>query len=160
MTGVKKYIVRLTESERTEMNGLVRKKKVAGYKRMHAQVLLSADQGEHGPELSDEKVAAALGVAASTVHNVRKRWIELGLEAALGRKKQEQPSRPRKLDGRAEARVIAVACSAPPAGRAKWTMQLMADELVRLEVVDTLSDETVRRTLKKTTSSPTSGGSG
>ena len=89
----------------------------------------------------------------ATVERVRQRFVEQGLEAALGRKKQDRPSRPRKLDGRAEARLIALACSAPPDGRKAWTMKLLADRLVELEVVDSVSDETVRRALKKTRSS-------
>jgi hypothetical protein len=87
------------------------------------------------------------------VERVRQRLVEHGLEAALGRKPQDQPSRPRKLDGRAEARLIALACSPPPAGRNEWTMRLLADKLVELEIVDSITDETVRRTLKKTSSS-------
>jgi transposase len=89
----------------------------------------------------------------ATVERVRQRFVEEGLEAALGHKKPDRPSRPRKLDGRAEARLIALACSAPPEGRTEWTMQLLADQLVQLEVVDSVSDETVRRVLKKTRSS-------
>jgi len=89
----------------------------------------------------------------ATVERVRQRFVEEGLEAALGHKKPDRPSRQRKLDGRAEARLIALACSVPPEGRTEWTMQLLADQLVQLKVVDAVSDETVRRVLKKTRSS-------
>ena len=92
-------------------------------------------------------------VSVATVERVRQRFVEQGLDAALDRKKQDPPSRERKLDGRAEARLIALACSPPPEGRAGWTMQLLADKLVELEVVDSISDETVRQALKKTSSS-------
>src|SRR6185295_15498156 len=105
-----------------------------------------------GPGWTDERIAEALEVSTDTVARVRQRFVEEGADAALGRKKPAKPSRPRTLDGRAEARLIALACSAPPDGRKRWTMQLLADELVELEVVDAVSDETVRRTLQKTRS--------
>jgi transposase len=105
------------------------------------------------PGLGDQRIADATEVSTDTVARVRQRFIEHGLEAALTRKKQDRPSRERKLDGRAEARLIALACSAPPDGRKEWTMKLLAGRLVELEVVDTVSDETVRRVLKKTNSS-------
>src|SRR5262249_59582027 len=106
------------------------------------------------------KIADALEVSVATVERVRQRFVEQGFEAALGRKPQGRPSRERKLDGAAEARLVALACSRPPEGRACWTMQLLADKLVELEVVDAVSDETVRRTLKKTRSSRGSRSSG
>ena len=96
------------------------------------------------------RIAEALEVSTATVERVRQRFVEQGLEAALDRKQRERPPRQIKLDGRAEARLIALACSAPPEGRAVWTMQLLADKLVELEVVDSISDETVRLALKKT----------
>ncbi len=100
-----------------------------------------------------DRIAEALEVSAATVERVRRRFVEQGLDAALDRKRRERPARQPKLDGRAEARLIALACSAPPEGRAVWTMQLLADKLVELEVVDSISDETVRVALKKTRSS-------
>lgn len=155
MTGEKIFIVRLAEDERAHLGSIVRAGRVAGYKRIHAQILLLCDQGDHGPAWSDPRVAKAIGVSTGTVHNVRSRLVEQGLEAALGRKKQEHPSRPRKLDGKAEARLIALACSSAPEGRARWTMRLLAGELVNLELVESISAECVRRTLKKTSSSRT-----
>jgi len=110
--------------------------------------LLAAD--EKGPNLKDEDIAKTFRCHRNTVANVRQRFVEQGLDGALERKERKTPPVPRKLDGRGEARLIAVACSAAPEGRAKWTMQLLADELVTLGVVESISDETVRQTLKKT----------
>src|SRR5262249_48345689 len=105
------------------------------------------------PAWTDARIAEAVEVSVATVERLRQRFVEQGLEAALGRKPQDRPSRPRKLDGRAEARLIALACSAPPEGRKEWTMELLADQLVELQVVEAVCDETVRRALKKTRSS-------
>ena len=124
--------------------------KGAASKLTHARILLKADAAPGGPGWTDDRIAEAVEVSAATVERVRQRFVEQGLEAALGRKPQDRPSRPRKLDGRAEARLIALACSKPPEGRTEWTMQLLADKLVELEIVASVSDETVRRTLKKT----------
>jgi transposase len=147
-----KYVVRLTSEERQELEGLVKRGKVAAAKRRRAQILLTADAGSEGSGWTDEQVAEALDVGSMTVHRVRKAFVEEGLEPAvcgrpIGRR------RSRKLDGAAEARLIAVACGPPPEGRARWTLQLLADKLVELQVVDSISDDTVQRTLKKTTSS-------
>lgn len=150
-----KYIVRLSEQERKHLTSLVRKGKVIAYKRMHAQVLLSCDEGEQGPAMSNQEVTDALGLSKGTPRNIRKRFVEEGFEAALGRKKQKNPSRPRKLDGKAEARLIALACSPPPEGRARWTLRMLADKLVTLDIVETISTNTVLRTLKKTSSNRT-----
>jgi len=149
----KKYRVTLTPEERDELSRLVAAGKAAARALAHARILLKADQAEGGPAWEDARIAQALDVGHRTIGRVRQRFVEEGLAAALGRKKQDRPSRPRKLDGRAEARLIALACSAPPEGRAEWTMRLLAGKLVELEVVDTISDETVRRVLKKTRSS-------
>lgn len=144
----KKYIVRLDEAERLELKSLVRKGKAAAYKIKHANILLKVDA--NGPGWSDEETAEAFGCHAGTVRNVRQRLVEEGLEAALERKKQATPSRERKLDGKQEARLIALACSEPPKGHSRWTLKMLADELVALEIVDSICDQTVRRTLKKT----------
>lgn len=146
----KKYIVRLAPEERDELTALVRKGKTQAYRIKHAHILLAADVD--GPAWTDERIAQALGCHDQTVRNVRQRFVEQGLSAALDRKKQAAPSRQRILDGEQEARLIALACSAPPEGRAKWTLQLLADHLVALQVVEAISDQTVRRTLKKTNS--------
>jgi transposase len=150
---MKKYKVTLTAEERQQLSALIATGKAAARKLAHARVLLHADAAPGGPAWADQRIAQAVAVGRATVERIRQRFVEQGLEAALGRKPQGRPSRPRKLDGRAEARLIALACSAPPPGRKEWTMQLLAGRLVELEVVDTLSDETVRRALKKTSSS-------
>jgi transposase len=150
---MKKYKVPLTAEERQQLADLIAAGKAAAQKLAHARVLLKADAADGGPAWPDARLAAAVEVSIATVERVRQRFVAQGLEAALGRKKQDRPSRPRKLDGRAEARLIALACSAPPEGRKEWIMQLLADRLVALEVVDAVCDETVRRALKKTRSS-------
>ena len=147
----KKYVVRLTAEERGELEELVRKGKTQAYRIKHANILLAVD--ENGPGWRDEQAAEAFGCHANTVANVRQRLVEQGLEGAIERKKQTQPSRERLLDGEKEARLIAIACSEPPVGRSRWTLSLLANELVKLEVIDSISDQTVRRTLKKTRSS-------
>ena len=145
---MKKYIVQLTADERVQLNELTDKGKGPAYKIKHADILLNVDI--NGSDLSDSMVSTLLHCHQKTVSNVRKRFVEQGLEAALNRKKQTSPSRRKKLDGEGEARLIAVACSEPPGGRAEWTLQMLADELVALKVVDSICDQTVRRTLKKT----------
>ena len=150
---MKKYKVTLTAEERQQLSELIAAGKAAAPKLAHARVLLKADAAVGGPAWPDASIALAVELSVATVERVRQRFVEQGLEAALGRKQQDRPSRPRKLDGRAEARLIALACSAPPEGRIVWTMQLLADKLVELQVVDAVCDETVRRALKKTRSS-------
>jgi transposase len=150
---MKKYKVTLTADERQQLRKLIADGKAAAKKLAHARVLLKADAAEGGPAWPDSRIAKAIEVSTDTIARVRERFVEQGLEAALVRKKQDQPSREPVLDGRAEARLIALACSAAPAGRGAWTMQLLADQLVELKVVDSVSDETVRRVLKKTRSS-------
>ena len=146
----KLYVVRLQEEERAQLRALVRKGKVAAYKLTHARVLLKADQGLSKRRVTDRAVAAAVDVSPVTVARVRQRFVEEGLEAALRRKPQARPSRQRVLDGTAEATLVAVTCSKPPAGRERWTLRLLADRLVELDVADSISYETVRQTLKKT----------
>jgi transposase len=151
---MKKYVVELTSEERKQLEELIKKGKVAGYKIRHAQMLLKADQGKEGPGWPDKQIADAFGAHQTTVESLRKRLVEQGLDAALQRKKQACPSRERKLDGDGEARLIALACSEPPEGRNEWTLRLLADRLVELSVVESISHMTVSRTLKKTSSSP------
>ncbi len=136
---------------RQRAGGLLRYYCCAAKKVVHARILLKADAGPEGPAWTDARIAEALEVDVSTVERIRQRFGEQGLEAALGRTKQDRPSRQRTLDGKAEARLIALACSESPAGRVRWTLRLLADNLVELEIVDTVSTETVRRTLKKQT---------
>ena len=146
---MKKYRVTLTPEERQGLQDSIAAGKASAKKLAHARILLKADAADGGPAWPDGRIAEALEVSVATVERVRQRFVEQGLEAALARKPQDRPSRQRTLDGRAEARLIALACSTPPDGRRGWTMRLLADKLVELEVVPTISDETVRRSLKK-----------
>jgi transposase len=148
----KYYVVTLTAAERSSLQGLIAKGKVAAQKRIHAQILLKADAGPEGDGWTDQQIVAALDVGRCTVERVRQRFVEEGLEAALTRKAQQNRVA-RKIDGAAEAQLIAAACSKPPEGRKRWTLRLLADRLVVLDLVDSVSYETVRRTLKKTKSS-------
>jgi hypothetical protein len=146
----KKYVVRLTHEERAKLQRLVSVGKAAARKLLHARILLQADQGPEGSAWTDAQIAEALRAHPRTIAGVRERLVEQGLEAALNRKRQERPSRLPKLDGKAEARLIALRCGEPPQGRMRWTLQLLADKLVELQVVESVSYETVRRVLKKT----------
>jgi hypothetical protein len=141
---MKKYRVTLMAEERLYLHQLIAAGKAAAQKLAHARILLKADAADGGPAWDDQRLAEATELSTATVACVRQRFVEQGLEAALGRKPQDRPSRPRKLDGRAEAQLVALACSAALAGRKEWTLRLLADKLVELEVVDTISDETVR----------------
>jgi transposase len=144
----KRYIVRLASEERDQLKALVSKGKTAAYKIQHANILLMADADGQGR--ADEPIAQALSMHANTVRGVRQRFVEEGLEAAVGRKRQGRPSRAPLLDGEQEARLIALRCSAPPPGHGRWTLHLLADQLVELQVVESISYETVRKALKKT----------
>jgi len=128
---------------------MIRAGKGAARRLAHARILLKADQSPGGPGWTDEAMAQALEVSIPTIERVRRRFVEEGLAAALDPRRPEKP-RLRKLDGRLEAHLIALACGSPPTGEARWTLQLLADKMVELAYVDTLSYETVRRTLKKT----------
>jgi transposase len=139
----KKYIVTLTGEEREELHGLLQKGTVGARKLNRAHILLLADDGEW-----DEEIAAVLHTSLSTVQRTRQRFVEEGFDAALHERRR--PGKKRLLQGRREAFLIALACSDPPRGRKRWTMQLLADRLVELTLVEAISDETVRRTLKKT----------
>ena len=144
----KKYIVRLSEAERSELSGMVDIGKAAAYRIKHANILLKVDAD--GPCWTDNQAAEAFNCHARTVRNIRQRFVESGFHAALERKKQSKPSRKRSLDGEGEARLIALRCGDPPEGFSRWTLHLLADKLVELNVVESISHETVRQTLKKT----------
>jgi len=147
----KMYVVTLTAEERSGLQGLLSKKRTAARKQMHARILLKADVSKGAEPLTDEQVAEAVETSRCTVERVRRRFVEEGLEAALDRKKGPPPP-PRVMDGQAEARLITLACSPAPEGRARWTLHLLADRMVQLRYVEHLSHETVRQTLKKTSS--------
>jgi transposase len=151
---LKKYIVRLTAEEQTHLFQMIRSGKAAARVLLHARILLKADSGLEAPAWSDEAIGEALEVHATTVARVRQRFVEEGLETAL----RHQPTTrryERKLDGQAEAHLIALACGPAPEGQAKWTLRLLADQLVELQHVPSISHETVRQTLKKTNCSRT-----
>jgi transposase len=149
-----KCVVRLTEDERAYLRTLIGSGTAPARMLSRARILLKTDQGEGGAAWSDAAISRALEVGLSTVARVRKRYASEGLEATLNRKIPEREYR-RKLDGEQEARLIALACSEPPTGRKHWTLRMLADRLMALEVVDSVSYETVRQTLKQTNSSPT-----
>lgn len=146
----KRYVVRLEPGERALLERLVSVGKGAAAKLTHARVLLQADQAAAGPRWTDGRIAEGLGVTTRTVENIRPRFVEEGLEAALVRKKACRPPRERRLDGAGEAKLTALCCSKAPGGRQRWTLQLLADRLVELNIVESISYETVRRTLQKT----------
>ena len=152
-SSMKKYRVTLTVEEREFLSGLIATGKGAAKKLIHARVLLKADQAEGGPGWTDEQIAEAIEVSVATIERLRQRFVEQGLEASLQRKKQNKLSRERKLDGAGEARLIALGCSKAPQGRVAWTLEMLADKLIELKVVDTICVETVRHALQKTRSS-------
>lgn len=143
----KKYLVTLTDAERGTLHDLLKKGTLAARKLARAHILLLADEGR-----TDTAIAQALHVGRATVERVRKRFVEADLDAALS--EQPRPGRRALLDAKQEAYLIATACSTPPEGQARWSVRLLADQVVRLEIVEAISRETVRRTLKKTNSSP------
>ncbi len=149
----KLHVVRLTDAERRTLRDLTKRGTAPARRIARARVLLLAADG-----LPDVAIAAAVGCCVATAENVRRRFAAAGLAAALD--ERPRPGGRPKLDGKAEAFLVATACSAPPTGRAAWTMQLLAYRLVEVGIVDAISDETVRRTLKKTTSSPGGSASG
>lgn len=144
---VKKYVVTLADAQRAELRALIRTGTAPARLLTRARVLLLTDQG-----VTDEHIAATLHVGTTTVERLRRRFVEEGLDSTL--QERPRPGGTPKLDGKQEALLVALACSEPPQERAKWTMQLLADKLVAIGAVETISDETVRRVLKKTTSSP------
>jgi hypothetical protein len=144
----KKYIVRLTEEERATCQAVVKKLKGSSQKVRRAQMLLNTDAD--GPAWTDERIAEAFGCRVQTIENLRKRVVTESFALALNGKNRENPPTPPKLDGKAEAKLIAMRLGQPPKGFGKWTLQLLANQLVKLEVVDSICPETVRKALKKT----------
>jgi transposase len=143
-----KYIVRLTLVEREYLRSLGKKGKVAARRLAHARILLRADVGEDGEFLKDKEIIRLEATSQRTITRVRQLLVEEGLEAALSRKPHSN-TKPRKLDGEKEAKLIALCCSEAPEGRSNWTLKLLADKLVELEIVDSIGREAVRQTLKK-----------
>ena len=147
-----KYRVTLTEQEREGLKKMVSAGKGAARKLLHARVLLLTDAGEHGQHRSDDEITDALDVSLSTIHRVRERFVEESLDAALVPRKMPRRPNKIKIQGEAEKKLIALACSDPPEGRCRWTMELLADRIVQLGAVEKIAQETVRRALKKMTS--------
>ena len=148
----KSYVVVLSPEERGRLEKLISTGRTSSKRQVQARILLKADTSAAGPGWSDEQIGEALEISISTVARVRKHSVEQGLSVVLDRAVARRPSR-RRLDGEQEARLLAVACSPPPEGRARWTLRLLADKMVALEVLESISYETVRRALKKTRSS-------
>jgi len=144
----KKFIVRLTEEERREVQEVIKRLKGTSQKVRRAQILLKADA--EGPNWTDRRIAEAFGCRTQTVENIRQRLVEQGFDEALNRAKRAKPPTEKLLDGEQEARIIATRLGPPPKGYANWTLRLLARKVVELEIVDSVSYETVRRTLKKT----------
>lgn len=151
----KRYTVRLTQRERDHLNGVLSSnQKVARKKRVRAQVFLKVDEGEHGPAWTDEKVAEAFDLHVNSVHAMRKDLVVRGFEEALERRPQATPRHQPVFDAKSEKEVLTLAVSKAPKGQARWTLRLLADEVVRLDIVESVSHETVRKVLKKGIYSP------
>ena len=146
----KKYIVRLEAEERLRLEQLVGVGKAAAYRIRHANILLGVDESDAGPKMKDADAARAFNVSVRSIESLRKRLVEEGLDAALDRKKQVRPSIEKMFDGENEAKLIAIACGSKPEGRIRWTLDLLADRVVALKIVEHCSPQTVMRTLQKT----------
>ena len=157
---VKKYVVRLSDAERERLEGMIRKGKSPAQRLLKARILLKAAVSEAGAGWSDSRIIKALDTSVSMVYRVRKQLVEEGFEAVLSRKRRATPAVARIFDGEKEAKLIALACSKPPKGRARWTLRLLEQKVVELRIVDRASDATIGRTLKKTFSSPIADSAG
>lgn len=153
---VKKYVVRLSKGERDQLNELIKKGKSPAKQQLKARILLKADVAKGGEGWSDSKIIKALNTSVSMVYRVRQQLVEEGFEAVLSRKQRAMPPIPQIFDGEKEAKLITLACSQAPAGQARWTLNLLANKVVELKIVDAASPSTVGRVLKKTRSSLTS----
>jgi len=147
---MKKYIVRLSTRERETLTKLTTSGRHPARMFTRARILLKADQGDDGPAWSDEKISEALDVTVQTIERIRKQLVEEGFDAVLPRRKYTQKVSRKKIDGDVEAHLVAISCSNPPEGRAKWTLRLLADTIVELGYVNSISHEAIRQTLKKT----------
>ena len=157
---VKRYVVKLSVEERERLDGLLGKGKSPARRLLKARILLKADISDAGEGWSDSRIVKALETNLSMVYRVRKQLVEEGFEAVLSRKPRATPAVPRIFDGEKEARLIALACSKPPKGRARWSLRLLENKVVELGIVERASDSTIGRTLKKTLSSHIAGSAG
>ncbi len=151
---MKKYIVRLSKDERKTLKKLITSGRGPARMFTRARILLKADQSDEGPRWSDEKISEALELTVQTIERVRKQLVEEGFDAVLSRREYKQKVSRKKIDGDVEARLIALSCSEPPEGRTRWTLRLLADTIVELGYVESISHEAIRQTLKKTSSNP------
>lgn len=147
---MKKFTVRLDAEERLALQQLVKVGKAAAYRIRHANILLGVDESDAGAKMKDADAARAFNVCVRSIESLRKRLVEKGVDAALDRKEQARPSVQRMFDGEKEAKLIAAACGQKPQGRTRWTLELLADRMVSLKVVERCSPQTVMRVLKKT----------
>jgi Homeodomain-like domain len=157
---VKTYVVKLSSEERQQLETLIRKGKSPARRLLKARILLKADVSETGEGWSDSRIIAALDASPSMVYRTRKQLVEEGVEAVLSRKQRARPAVSRIFDGEKEAKLIALACSKPPKGRARWTLRLLETKVVELGIVERASDSTIGRALKKTLSSPIAASNG
>jgi hypothetical protein len=157
---VKKYVVRLSGAERERLETVIRKGKSPAQRLLKARILLKADVSEGGDGWSDSQITKALETTPSMVYRVRKQLVEEGFDAVLSRKQRAMPAVARIFDGEKEAKLIALACSKPPKGRARWTLRLLENKVVELNIVDRASDSTIGRALKKTFSNPITDSNG
>jgi transposase len=148
--------VRLTAEEQTHLRAFISTGKASARAIRRAQILLAADANRVGGSLRELDIAERMQVHVNTVYAVRKAYAELGWQGAIGRKKRVAPPTPAKITGELEAKIIALSCSAPPNGRSRWTLELLADRVVELHYIDSISHETVRQVLKKRTQAPSS----
>ena len=154
---VKKYVVRLSTEERDRLEALLRKGKSPAQQLLKARILLKADVSDGGEGWSDSRIVEAMETSPSMVYRVRKQLVEEGFEAVLSRRQRAMPAVARIFDGEREAKLIALACSKPPAGRARWTLRLLENKVVELKIVDRASDSTIGRVLKKHSQAPSPG---
>ena len=158
--GVKKYVIKLSEAERSHLQGVINKGKSPAKRLLKARILLKADVGAHGEGWSDGRIMDALDTNKSMVTRVRQQFVEEGLEAVLSSKQRAAPAITPIFDGEKEARLMALACSTPPEGHARWTLRLLEDKVVELGIVERASDNTIGRVLKKTRFSLTAKSNG
>ena len=147
---MKKYIVRLTLGERDTLLKLITSGRGPARLFARGRILLKADQSDNGPGWPDDKISEAFDVTVQTIERIRKQFVEEGFDAVLSRRKYKQKVSRKKIDGDVEARLVALSCSEPPEGRARWTLRLLADSVIELGYVESISHEAVRQTLKKT----------
>jgi biotin operon repressor len=147
---MKKYIINLSREERDTLKKIIASGRGPARMFTRARILLKADQGDHGPNWSDEQISDALDITVQTIERVRKQLIEEGFDAVLSRRQYTQKVSRKKIDGNVEAHLIALSCSEPPKGYVRWTLRLLADKIVELGYVETISHEAIRQTLKKT----------